>query len=135
QVRTIRVYTTANGQPLHIFHTMKVIAHRPNRLLVDVTGDDGSSKLVFDGRTVTVYSAEQKRYASIPIPEGTIEAMMKEAMGRLGVDFPLADFLTEAPNKARLAGVTSESVIYTVTSDGPPDRHLFVAQPPDIERE
>jgi len=135
QVRTIRVYTTANGQPLHIFHTMKVIAHRPNRLLVDVTGDDGSSKLVFDGRTVTVYSAEQKRYASIPIPEGTIEAMMKEAMGRLGVDFPLADFLTEAPNKAFLTGVTSGSVIDTVTIDGSPYLHLFFSQPPGIELE
>src|ERR1700757_3052824 len=39
QVQTIRVYSDANNQPLHIFHTMKVVVHRPNRLLVDVTGD------------------------------------------------------------------------------------------------
>jgi hypothetical protein len=25
--------------------------------------------------------------------------MLKEAVGRLGVDFPLADFLSEAPSK------------------------------------
>src|SRR5689334_23768284 len=47
QARTIRVYSDANGQPLHIFHTLKVVVHRPNRLLVDVNGDDGSSKLIF----------------------------------------------------------------------------------------
>jgi hypothetical protein len=31
---------------------MKVTVRRPNKLLVDVTGDDGSNKLVFDGKTL-----------------------------------------------------------------------------------
>jgi hypothetical protein len=135
QARTIRVYGDVNGQLLHIFHTMKVVVHRPNRLLVEVSGDDGSNKLVFDGKTADLYSATQNKYASIPIPGGTIEAMMKEAMGRLGVDFPLADFLTEAPNKAFLTGVTSGRVIDTVTIDGSPCLHLFFSQPPAIELE
>src|SRR5206468_1011402 len=81
------------------------------------------------------YSAAQKKYASIPVPEGTIEAMMKEAMGRLGVDFPLADFLTEAPDKAFLTGISSGRVVDTVTIDGSPYLHLFFAQPPGIELE
>jgi hypothetical protein len=135
QAQTIRVYAEANGQPLHIFHTMKVVVHRPNRLLVDVTGDDGSRKLVFDGKAAVIYLAEQKKYATIPVPEGTIEAMMKEAMGRLGVDFPLADFLSEAPNKAFLTGVTSGRVVDTVTIDGSPYLHLFFTQPPGLELE
>ena len=135
QARTIRVYADAEGQPLHIFHSLKVVAHRPNRMLAEVSGDDGSSKLVFDGKTAVIYSAVQKKYASIPVPEGTIGAMMNEAMGRLGVDFPLADFLTEAPNKAFLTGVTSGRVVDTVTIDGSPYLHLFFSQPPGIELE
>jgi hypothetical protein len=135
QARTIRVYADANGQPLHIFHTLKVVVHRPNRMLVDVSGDDGSSRLVFDGKTAVIYSAGQKKYASIPVPEGTIQAMMKEAMGRLGVDFPLADFLTEAPDKAFLSGISSGKVVDTVTIDGSPYLHLFFSQPPGIELE
>ncbi len=135
QARTIRVYADANGQPLHIFHTLKVVVHRPNRMLVDISGDDGTSKLVFDGKTAIIYSAAEKKYASIPVPEGTIEAMMKEAMGRLGVDFPLADFLTEAPGKAFLTGITSGRVVDTVTIDGSPYLHLFFSQPPGIELE
>jgi hypothetical protein len=83
---------------------MKVTVHRPNRLLVEVTGDDGSTNLAFDGKTAIVYSATANKYASVPVPEGTVEGMMKEAVGRLGVDFPLADFLSEAPNKAFLTG-------------------------------
>ena len=135
QARTVRVYADPNGEPLHIFHTLKITMHRPNKLVAEVTGDDGSSKLVFDGKTAILYSATQNKYASIPVPEGTIEAMLKEAVGRLGVDLPLADFLTEAPNKAFLTGVTSGRVVNTVTIDGAPYDHLFFSQPPGIELE
>jgi hypothetical protein len=135
QARTIRVYSDEKGEPLHIAHTLKVVVHRPSRLLVDVTGDDGAMKIAFDGKTVIVYSATQKKYATVPVPEGTIEGMLKEAVGRLGIDFPLADFLTEAPNKAFLTGVTEGRVVNTVTIDGVPCLHMFFVQPPGIELE
>lgn len=66
------------------------------------TGDDGSTKIVFDGKTAHIYSPQENKYAAIAVPGGTIEAMLKEAIGRLGVDVPLADFLSSAPNKAFL---------------------------------
>jgi hypothetical protein len=135
QAKTIRVYTDEGGEPLHIFHTMKVTVHRPNRLLVDVSGDDGSSKVVFDGKTAVVFSARDDKYASVAVPEGSIEGMLKEAVGRLGIDFPLADFLSEAPNKAFLTGVTTGRVVNTVTIDGAPYDHLFFFQPPGIDLE
>ncbi len=135
QVRTIRVYADPNGDALHIFHTMKVIVHRPNRLLVESSGDDGRNKLVFDGKNAVVYSAAANKYASVAVPEGTIQAMMQELIGRLGVDFPLADFLAEAPNKAFLTGVTAGRIVGTVTIDGSPYLHLLFSQPPGIELE
>jgi hypothetical protein len=135
QANTIRVYSEANGEPLHIWHSLKVTVHRPNRLLGEITGDDGSEKLMFDGKTLTLFSPAQKKYVSIPITEGTIEGMLNEAVGRLGLDFPLADFLSEAPNKAFLSGVTSGRVVNTVTIDGAPYDHLFFSQPPGIELE
>ena len=134
QARTIRVYSGPNGEPLHIFHTLKVTVRRPNRLLVERIGDDGTGKLVYDGKTLFVYLADENKYASIPVPD-TIQGMMETAMGKLGVDFPLADFLTEAPNKAFLTGVTSGGEVNTVTIDGTPCRHLFFFQPPGIELE
>jgi hypothetical protein len=135
QVRTIRVYADPNRDALHIFHTMKVTVHRPNRLLVEVSGDDGENKLVFDAKNAVVYSAAEKKYATFPVPQGTIQAMMEELVGRLGIDFPLADFLTEAPNKAFLTGVTAGRVVGTVMIDGSPYLHLFFTQPPGIELE
>jgi hypothetical protein len=135
QANTIRVYSEANGEPLHIFHTLNVTVHRPNRMLGEITGDDGSAKLLFDGKSATLYSAAEKKYVSIPVPEGTIEGMLEEAVGRIGVDFPLADFLSDAPNKAFLSGVTAGRVVNTVTIDGAPYDHLFFSQPPGIELE
>ena len=136
QARTIRVYTDAGGEPLHIFHTLKVTVQRPNRVLAEMTGDDGSDKLLFDGKTLVIFSAQNKKYATMSVPEGTtIDGMLKDAVGRYGIDFPLADFLSEAPNKAFLTGVTSGRVVNTVTIDGAPYDHLFFFQPPGIELE
>jgi len=134
QAQTIRVFAGPKGEPLHIFHSLDVTARRPNRLLVLRSGDDGPGKLVYDGKTLFIYIEDGNKYASIPVP-GTIEGMMKEAMGRLGVDFPLADFLTDAPNKAFLSGVTQGEVVNTVTIDGTPCLHMFFSQPPGIELE
>jgi hypothetical protein len=134
QAQTIRVYADQNGELLHIFHTLNVTVRRPDRLLVDRNGDDGPGKLVYDGKTVVIYMADKNKYVSIPVPN-TLDGMMKVAMGRLGVDFPLADLLTEAPAKAVLSGVTSGQVVNTVTIDGVPCLHMFFSQPPGIELE
>jgi len=134
QARTIRVYAGPSGEPLHIFHTLDVTVQRPDKMLVVRNGDDGPGKLVYDGKTLFIYSAAGSKYAEIPVP-GTIEGMMKEAMGRLGVDFPLADFLTDDPGKSFLSGVTQGEVVNTVTIDGVACLHMFFVQPPGIELE
>jgi hypothetical protein len=134
QARTLRVYAEASGQPLHISHSMKVTVRRPNRMLVDLTGDDGATKLYYDGKTVVVYGVETKKYVVVPVPD-TIQGMLDQLVGKGGVDFPLADFLTDAPDKAFLTGVTSGREINTVTIDGVPCLHLLFIQPPGIELE
>ena len=134
QARTLRVYSEANGQPLHIAHSMKVMLRRPDRLRADVVGDDGSTSLTYDGKMAVLFSAEEKKYATIPVPN-TIQGMLETVAGRLDVDFPLADFLTDAPDKSFLFGVTSGREVNTVTIDGVPCRHLLFTQPPGMELE
>src|SRR5258708_30218327 len=104
QARTIRVRQDNDGQPLHIFHTMKVIAHRPDRLAIHVTGDDGANDLFYDGKTVAIFGAKENKYARIAAPNN-IEAMLDVVTERLHVDFPLADFLDADPGKSFLSGV------------------------------
>ncbi len=134
QMHTLRTYVEANGQPLHIAHTAKVVVRRPDRLMISVTGDDGSTKLFYDGKTVTVLGVDTKKYFTVPVPP-TIQGMLEAVVGKLGVDFPMADFLTEAPDKAFLAGIKSGREVNTVMIDGVPCRHLLFTQPPGIEIE
>jgi hypothetical protein len=119
---------------LHIEHQFNVTVRRPDRLLIDGTGDDGPRKLIYDGKTVVLAVDNGKMYASLPVPD-SIGHMMQVVMGRFGLDFPLADFLTDAPDKAFLTGVTSGREVNTVMIDGVPCRHLVFSQPPGIELE
>jgi hypothetical protein len=135
RARTIRPYASENGVLLHIEHDFKITVRRPDRMLIDANGDDGPLKLVYDGKTVVLaLNAAGSQYATLPVPD-TITMMMHVVMGRFGLDFPLADFLTDAPDKAFLQGVVSGQVVDKVTIDGVPCVHLVFSQPPGIELE
>ena len=132
--RTIRPYASENGVLLHVEHDFTATVRRPDRLLIDANGDDGPRKLYYDGKTAVLAIDGGKVYATLPVPD-TITKMMYVVMGRFGLDFPLADFLTDAPDKAFLHGVTSGHVVNKVTIDGVPCMHLVFSQPPGLELE
>jgi hypothetical protein len=134
RARTIRAYANENGALLHVGHDFKITVRRPDRLRVDATGDNGPRKLFYDGKTVVLATDDGSLYATLPVPD-TIQMMMHVVMGRFGLDFPLADFLTDAPDKAFLSGVASGREVNRVTIDGVPCRHLVFSQPPGIELE
>jgi hypothetical protein len=131
---TMRAYAGPNGELLHVAHTIKTVVRRPDHLLVDATGDDGSTKMLYDGKTLVVYGVTQKQYASIPAPD-KIDAMLDLAENRMGVDFPMADLLTDNPEKSVLSGITSGGQVGLVTIDGVRCRHFFFVQEPDLDLE
>ena len=134
QARTLRVYADTDGRFLHIGHTTKVLVRRPDRMRVDIDGDDGATQIFYDGKTLVLYGPAKKEYVSIPVPD-TIEGMLKEAETRVGFDFPLADFLSPAPDKSVLSGVTEAKIVNEVTIDGALANHLTLFQPPGLELE
>jgi hypothetical protein len=134
QARTIRVYSNASNQALHIEHTFKITMRRPDRLLVDAVGDDGATKVMYDGKTLVMVLVDQKQYLSIPVPD-TLQGMLQVAVGHFNVDFPLADFIIGAADKAFLTGITAGQEVDTATIDGIPCRHLVFTQPPGIQLE
>jgi hypothetical protein len=127
QVRTIRE-SDQNGDWIHVFHASKLTVRRPDRLLYIRTGDNGQSELIYDGKTLVVALDGGKKYASIQVP-GTIEGMVRDAVGKLGVDLPIADLLTEDPAKAFMSGITAGHEVDTVMIDGVACRHLLFSQP------
>jgi hypothetical protein len=134
EARTLRAYAGTNGELLHIAHKTETVVRRPNKLVVDVTGDDGATKLFYDGTSLIIYGADRKEYASISAPN-TLDEMIGVAAASLGLDLPLADFLSSDPKEALLIGVTSGGDVGTATIDGVRCRHLFFIQSPDLEME
>jgi hypothetical protein len=125
--RTIRVYLDESGQPLHIFHTLKVVARRPDRLAVRSTGDDGPHDLFYNGKSVAIFFPDNKQYAVIAAA-GDISSALGQVQNKLAIDFPLVDFFTEAPDKSFLSGVTAGWQVGTNKVDGVECQHLFFSQ-------
>jgi len=131
---TVRAYVGPNGELLHIEHNMKTTVQHPDRLKVEVAGDDGPVKIFYDGKNLVIYRVAQKQYSSIPAP-ASIDEMIPVAESRMKIDFPLADLLTDDPERSLLSGVTSGGQVGTATIDGTPCRHFFFVQSPDLEFE
>ncbi|MBV8093835.1 MAG: DUF2092 domain-containing protein [Acetobacteraceae bacterium] len=132
--KTIRVYLDQSGQPLHIFHTLRVVVRRPDRLAVQSTGDDGSHDLFYDGKSVSIFFPDSKEYAVIGAP-GDIASALDEVVGKLVIDFPLVDFFSNSPDKSFLSGVTAGWQVGTAKVGGVECRHLFFSQRGGIDLE
>jgi hypothetical protein len=77
---------------------------RPGRPWVMMPGDGPSSQFYFDGRTITAF-APKRNLAAIETAPPTIEAALKAAYQRAGIDFPFTDLLVADPYKALTEGV------------------------------
>jgi hypothetical protein len=115
--RTFRAYAGPNGELLHIAHQTKAVFRRPDRLYVNVTGDDGSIEIFYDGKAIVLYGVEEKKYASIPVAGGIFKAL-QAVEETTGTDFPLADLLSDDPGRSVLSGVTSGGQVGMATIDG-----------------
>ena len=122
--KTIRVYLDEAGEPLHIFHTMKVVMRRPDRMEIQVNGDDGSRDLFYDGKSVSIFSPESKVYAVTAAPGG-IASAVNEVVDKLNLDFPLVNFFATSSNQSLMQGVVGGWQVGTANIDGIECRHLF----------
>lgn len=130
RARTLRSYVGPNGELLHIEHITKTIYRRPDYLLVNVTGDDGSIEILYDGKNLVLYAVEAKQYASLPM-KGDIENALNTLEQRTGTDYPLADLLDDNPEEAVTSGFTSGGQVGTAQIDGVRCRHFYFEQATD----
>ncbi len=127
KTKTMRVYQDKDGDYLHIVHNMNIQARRPNHIAVAVTGDDGTTQLVYDGKEASVLDATDNKFAQVPIT-GDLQQMFDDISQRVGVEFPLADLMSADPAKSFFSGVISGKEVDTDNIDGVPCHHLFFTQ-------
>lgn len=62
----------------------------PDKMLVNKKGDIGEKNLYYNGKTLTYYSADNNKYATIPALS-TIMETIDSVHNEYGIDFPAAD--------------------------------------------
>ena len=64
----------------------------PDKLLVRCEGDKGSRSLLYNGKTLSYYSADRNNYSQVSVPSSMIE-MIDYMNKNYGIVFPVADYL------------------------------------------
>jgi hypothetical protein len=83
----------ASGQKVEFAEVRKVRLDRPGRVRVDTVQSDGDeSRLVFDGKTLTLYSGRENVYSQSE-HAGDVDSVVRFAVRELGVRVPLARLL------------------------------------------
>ena len=80
----------ADGQKLQHGATAALDVQRPNRLRAVMVSARSERRLVYDGKTVTLYTPAQKFYSTVPF-SGTIGELVEQLENRYAVELPLSD--------------------------------------------
>jgi len=87
----------ADGQKLQHTATADMDVERPNKIRALMHSARSERELVYDGKTVTLYTPAQKYYSTVEFT-GTIGELINRLEERYGVEFPLEDlFLFGTP--------------------------------------
>jgi len=113
-----------SGQKIEFGEIRNVTVNRPDRLRIDVERSDGQKGLViFDGKAITIYSADHNFYATTSRP-GTLDQAIQYALDDLKIRMPLAlMLLSTLPSELDKLGVSADYVETTTITDVPCD-HL-----------
>jgi len=83
---------TESGDKVQLSGRRIMDVSRPDRFAVDVTGDNGARRLVYDGKTVSLYDHSAGIYSVIPMPNA-IDATLDTLANNYGAVVPLADLM------------------------------------------
>ena len=113
-----------SGQKIEFGEVRKFTLSRPDNLRIEFERSNGEKGLVlFDGKEITVYQANENIYASTAKP-GTLDDAIKYAVGDLKIRFPLAMMLLSTfPSELDSRVVSADYVEKTTITDVPCD-HL-----------
>ena len=80
----------ADGQKLQHSATARMDVQRPNKLRARMTSARSERQLIFDGKTVTLYTPAQKYYSTVDFT-GTLADLVEQLEERYGIEVPLSD--------------------------------------------
>ena len=99
----------------------------PDRLHAHMAGDEQDLQFIYDGKTLTLYDAAGKHYATAPAPP-TVARTLDAIRARYGIVFPLADFIEMSAQENLLQNITAAGYIGTSRIDGIECDHIAIRQ-------
>jgi hypothetical protein len=117
-----------DGQKWQFGHKTNVLAVMPDKLRVDVDGEQKSRLFFYDGKTFTLFARRAGFYASVSAP-GTIAELIDVASDKYDIDVPLVDLFLWGGPKATTNQVTAASDVGPGVVEGVTCEHYAYRQP------
>jgi hypothetical protein len=124
---------TADGDKVQLAARRTMQVDRPNKFAVDVNGDNGAKRFVYDGKSITMFDGAANAYSTVPMPD-TIDAALDTLARDYGAAVPLEDLMYK-DLFARLESIATTGQYLGLTDlDGVKCHHLaFSASNADCE--
>jgi hypothetical protein len=104
----------SDGEKLTYAHTTTILAAKPDKLRIEIQGDQKSRLFLYDGKTFTLFARRAGYYATVDAPP-TIGELIDVVSDKYGIELPLLDlFLWGGPR-------ASSGEITEATDFGPGD--------------
>jgi len=96
----------ADGQKLQHAATANLEVARPNRVRAVMVSPRSERRIVYDGKTVTLYTPAQKFYSTVAFT-GTLGELVEQLQARYDVEIPLSDLFVWGTPAAPLDKIES----------------------------
>jgi hypothetical protein len=117
-----------NGEKLTFTHTTNILAAMPNRLRVDVNGDQKSRLFLYDGKSFTLFARRAGYYATVDAPP-TIGQLIDVANAKYDIQIPLLDLFLWGGPRAASNEITEATDFGPGDVDGVTCEHYLFRQP------
>jgi hypothetical protein len=97
-----------DGEKLMFTRTADMLAVRPNKLRIDIQGDQMSGLLLYDGKTFTLFARGAGYYASAAVPP-TIGELIGIVREKYDIELPLVDLFLWGGPQASTNQITEAS--------------------------
>ena len=112
-----------DGTTVQLSIRRSVSVQRPNKIAIDVSGDSGIKRFVYDGKTASLFDATKSQYVSASVPD-TIEAAFDALAQKYNVILPLEDFLYKDLYDRAAARIQAGQYLGLHTVNGTSCHHL-----------
>jgi hypothetical protein len=129
KVRGIVPVPSPTGQFVSLMASSRVVMQRPDKLFVEARGDLFPSDSFYDGKSVTVVTADHKFYAQRDAAGGAIEALMQSMQPGSDATAPFLDLLVADPYAFLTKDLTSAIWVGQTAIGGVKTEHLAFTAP------